>query len=441
MTMAPSATAAAGDAAVARWVRAPGVELLGEYQGSGWTDPHYLVRRGDGQFAKLTSLLYRLLEESSAPRSTAELHAIVRGDSDLAMADVDQMLERQLAPAGMITRAGVAHGTVPAPTADPILALGMRGTVMPASLVQALARPLAHFFHRPVIAVVALTLLAADVWLLQNGNALAGLDRLIAQPLLALPLAVVSLVLPVLHELGHAAGCRYSGGRPGRIGFGVFIVWPALFTDVTDAYRLSKADRIRTDLGGLYFSVLGILLVIAAYALTGFEVLVLLLITLHVQAVQQLVPFVRTDGYYLLGDVAGVPNPFSSIVPVLRSALPGRPVDASIAGMRPVTRRIITAWVLTVVPFLTLGLGIAAWFLPRAVPRWIASVQTHLDTMQASVETGLLWPAVYAALSLLLLMVPLIGGLIVFFRVSRALARSVRRRAAVRHAQQRHGRS
>jgi putative peptide zinc metalloprotease protein len=36
----------------------PGLELLGEYQGSGFAEPRYLVRRCDGQVIQLSRLLY-----------------------------------------------------------------------------------------------------------------------------------------------------------------------------------------------------------------------------------------------------------------------------------------------------------------------------------------------------------------------------------------------
>ena len=96
------------------------------------------------------------------------------------------VLRDQLAPVGMVIETSIdgdASGPVPMPTANPILALGLRGTIVPAGLVRWLARPLAHFFHPPVVALVALTWIAADVWLLLNGSAVAGLDQLIAQPL------------------------------------------------------------------------------------------------------------------------------------------------------------------------------------------------------------------------------------------------------------------
>ena len=34
------------------------------------------------------------------------------------------------------------------------------------------------------------------------------------------------------------------------MGAGLYLVWPAFYTDVTDSYRLGRAGRLRTDLGG-----------------------------------------------------------------------------------------------------------------------------------------------------------------------------------------------
>ena len=42
--------------------RAPGLELLGEMQGSGYQDAPRTVRRSDGQTVQVTPLLYQLLE-------------------------------------------------------------------------------------------------------------------------------------------------------------------------------------------------------------------------------------------------------------------------------------------------------------------------------------------------------------------------------------------
>jgi putative peptide zinc metalloprotease protein len=419
----------------ARWVRTPGVDLLGEYQGGGFTEPHYLARRGDGQYAKVTVLLYRILEETATPTTAAEL--VLRLDRDMidqaepvGVDDVETMLRDQLAPVGMVTEADATEAPIPAPRSDPLLSLGLRGTLVSARTVQAVARPLAFFFYRPVIVVTLLALLVGDVWMVRQASLTGGLDTLISGPLLVVPLAVASILLTVLHEFGHAAGCRFGGGRPGRIGFGVMIIWPVFFTDVTDTYRLSRVARIRADLGGLYFDALGILLMIGAYAVTGYDVLALWIVTLHFIALEELLPIVRGDGYYLLGDISGVPDPFTVIGPVLRGSLPGRPLDPRAADLRPGVRRVMRAWALFVVPFIVASVGFMLWMLPVSVPRWIASVQMHWSGLIDAVDTGSFLLGTYSGASLLVLMVPVAGGTLLAVRLARQLHRAIRNRTS-----------
>ena len=50
---------------------AEGVELLGEYQGSGYTQPPSLIRRPDGQVIQMSRLLYRTAAIGGS-RGTAE---------------------------------------------------------------------------------------------------------------------------------------------------------------------------------------------------------------------------------------------------------------------------------------------------------------------------------------------------------------------------------
>ena len=81
----------------------------------------------------------------------------------------------------------------------------------------------------------------------------------------------LTLLSTLFHECGHAAACRYGGARPGVIGMGFYVMWPAFFTNVTDTYRLGRAGRVRTDLGGVYFNAIFVLALTAAYRTTGFR--------------------------------------------------------------------------------------------------------------------------------------------------------------------------
>ena len=90
------------------------------------------------------------------------------------------------------------------------------------------------------------------------------------------------------HEFGHAAAARYGGATPGAMGTGLYLVWPAFYTDVTDSYRLGRAGRVRTDLGGLYFNAIVAVAMFGVWWATGWDALLLVVATQVLQMVRQL---------------------------------------------------------------------------------------------------------------------------------------------------------
>ena len=112
---------------------------------------------------------------------------------------------------------------------------------------------------------------AVVVWLLGFQGVGAGSRQLLYSPGLLLLVFGLMIVSASFHEFGHAAACRYSGGRPGGMGCGLYLVWPAFYTDVTDAYRLDRRGRLRTDLGGLYFNAIFALAMFAVPAVAGVD--------------------------------------------------------------------------------------------------------------------------------------------------------------------------
>ena len=111
------------------------------------------------------------------------------------------------------------------------------------------------WLFRPWIVLPALLGFAAVCWfvLIHEGVAAATAQAFDKPELLLLVLGL-TVASAAFHEIGHAAACRYGGGRPGGMGAGIYVVWPAFYTDVTDAYRLPRRARLRTDLGGIYFN-------------------------------------------------------------------------------------------------------------------------------------------------------------------------------------------
>jgi hypothetical protein len=115
-------------------------------------------------------------------------------------------------------------------------------------------------------------------------------------------------------------------------------VWPSLYTDVTDAYRLNRAGRLRTDLGGVYFNAIFILALGACYAVTGQPLFLAAAFLDNFQILQQLFPLVRMDGYFILGDLAGIPDLLGLLAPIMASLLPGSAARRAAAQARSLRR-------------------------------------------------------------------------------------------------------
>jgi len=341
---------------------ADGVELLGELRDSGFETPPALVRRADGQMIQLSRLLYLVACALDGTRAPGVIAALVSDDlgRSLSAAQVSYLIRDKLAPLGVI-----AGEDAPAalPTASPLLTLRARATLLPAAAANVAGAVLRPLFHWPVIAAVIAGAGAMDYWLFLLHGLSAAYRQALADPADLLLVAGLSVASAVFHECGHAAGCRYGGARPGRIGVGVYLVWPSFFTDVTDSYRLGRSGRLRTDLGGVYFNMIFMLGLAGCYALTSDQVLLLTIAVTHLEMLEQLLPVVRFDGYFILSDLIGVPDIFARVGPVLGTAFAQGRHTRTVALRRP-ARRLITAWIACVIPLLAFTMGSLLLYLP-----------------------------------------------------------------------------
>jgi putative peptide zinc metalloprotease protein len=430
----PPAASAPGPAAAPRL--ADGVELLGEYKGSGYRQPPSLVRRADGQVIQMSRLLYLVACRIDGSRDPAAIAELVSGDlgRSLTADQVCHLITAKLVPLGIVAAEGAPAA---APTANPLLALRARGTLLPARAVNAAGTLLRPLFRPPVVAAVIVSVLAVDYWLFAVHGLGGGLRQVLRDPADLLIVLGLSVVSGAFHECGHAAGCRYGGARPGVIGVGIYLVWPAFFTNTTDAYRLSRAGRLRTDLGGLYFNAVFMLALAGIYAATSAQVLLLVIAVTHLEMLEQLLPFVRFDGYFILSDLTGVPDLFARVGPILRSVISrGRP-DPRVTGLRRGTRIVVTGWVLCVVPWLIFMLGGLVLRLPqtdRALWR-SASQQAHLMAGAAAGHRYAL--AALDAIGVALVALSLAGSLYIVIRLARQVATAGVRWSAGRPARRR----
>ena len=173
--------------------------------------------------------------------------------------------------------------------------------------------------------------------LFRKGLASAAHDAF-ASPGMVLAVFAITTVSAGFHEFGHAAALRRGGGTPGAMGAGLYLIYPAFYTDVTDSYRLSRGARLRTDLGGLYFNAIMALAMFGLWAAVGWDGLLLVIATQILQMIRQLPPLVRFDGYHILADLTGVPDLFQRIKPTIVGLWPTRWRQAESQALRPWAR-------------------------------------------------------------------------------------------------------
>ncbi|MGW5239552.1 nucleotide-binding protein [Monashia sp. NPDC004114] len=415
-----------------RWAVPRDVALLGPVPASGLATTPYLVRRGDGQVIQVSELLHVVLSRVDPARTLAQIArsvSLVHGRM-LTEDGLDYLLRTKLMPLRLVTEVGAepAASDADRSVARPVLSLGLRGTLIPAAVVRPLARLLTPAFHPAVVVAALAALVALDARLLLDGGVMSALSAVLATPTLLLALFGIMTLGAVIHELGHAAGCAASGGTPGRIGVGIYLLFPAFFTNVTDSYRLDRRGRLRTDLGGLYFNVWCLLVAGTVQAWTGSGLLLLVILLMQIEMIQQLIPTVRFDGYFVLTDLTGIPDLFSRIKPVLRSLMPGRPVDPRVKEMRPSARRAVTAWVFTVVPLLGIALVWTIVNLPTIVTTTFGAIGVQWDAVVSGWRSTSVQTVLVGAIGTFLLVLPLAGLALVFYRIVLLLVGVLRRR-------------
>jgi putative peptide zinc metalloprotease protein len=92
----------------------PGVELVGEYQGSGLAEITYLVLKPGGQSIQVSRLLYLVLDGIDGIRTVGEIAARVGAafGRTVSADNIGYLLASKFAPLGLVPGGGT-HATPP----------------------------------------------------------------------------------------------------------------------------------------------------------------------------------------------------------------------------------------------------------------------------------------------------------------------------------------
>ena len=177
--------------------------------------------------------------------------------------------------------------------------------LIPERSIRPLSGALAFLFAKPIVLFVCAAFLVAEVLVFSD------LLSAIQHPIGFSDLVIfyfASIAVTLFHELGHASACRRFECPHGDIGFALYLIYPAFYTDVTKVWRLPRLKRAVVDLGGVYFQAI-LFVGLTLYVMFTHDLLALrLLWAMNFMMFLTLNPIFKMDGYWLLTDLSGLSN-------------------------------------------------------------------------------------------------------------------------------------
>jgi putative peptide zinc metalloprotease protein len=337
--------------------------------GRGHPGRTYLVETSNGRYVRLSATAYVVLTRIDAGATADEVardlgHRLGRAVTAAHVQAAYARVRRQVDAVARQTSRPKPFG------------LWFRVRLLPLSVVDALSRQLSGAFHPAVAVPLALVIALAAVPTLAAGMSVhhSAMDP----GGLFVPLLGLFMVSMFAHELGHAsAGVRY--GAPARdIGFGLYVIYPVFYSDVTAAWRLTRGRRVVIDLAGLFFQFLVGSVYLAIHRLTGWEVFYLAAASIFFIGLFVLLPIFKFDGYWLLTDLLGVVNLSRQVRPVAVHLLDR-------LRRRRATRLPWPPWVSVTVlvygVFSAAYLCLFAFFLARTLPGVVATYPARVANL------------------------------------------------------------
>jgi putative peptide zinc metalloprotease protein len=274
---------------------------------SGTRDETFLLTCPDGRSLQISAKLRELLAFLDGKSTCTEIarHLSEAWQAPVLETEVRTWLARHLVPRGLLLHTeSCPEESAGSPARRPRLPgiplLSARNLLPFSNLFGGLFRPRVAV---PLLWLAALCHLLLYTRLLSGGEP--------GPPLSPQTCGIGTLVLflsVLLHELGHLSACRYFLCPHGGIRFGLYLIFPVLYADVTPAWRLHRKARVVVDLGGVYFQLLLTIPLFCLHRGTLSPLWLFLFLELDGLILFAMNPFLRFDGYWVCSDLLGVAN-------------------------------------------------------------------------------------------------------------------------------------
>ncbi len=253
--------------------------------------------------------LLELLKLFDGLRETKEVidYYLTQHPGDLTEDKIEKLINTFFVPKTLLIDKNDST-PLPRPSATPNSYLYIKARLLSHKAVVPVARLLSPLFKKTiVIAWLPVFIAAHFVFYVRavssydfNVNNLAGPDLFVV--------IVVTIAASMFHELGHASALIFYGCKRTEIGVGIYLVFPVLYTDVSECWRLRSKQRAVVDIAGIYFHLISLVVLLIVWEITRIPSLLFCFFFIDATIASSLNPFLRMDGYWMVTDLFGISN-------------------------------------------------------------------------------------------------------------------------------------
>lgn len=286
---------------------------------SGQDKQEFILSTPDNRQFKVSPLAKGILQRLDGSVSLEEIVLELRDQSVLvSVQELRNFLESQYVILGILEMNGSGIGDQVSinQSNNSKFSLLLHWSLVPAKYVQPISDRLRLLYNPVAVTLGLLSIVVAHFLVYYQQPALNSVSN--TGSLWALLLCLTSVLC---HEFGHASALSKFGGAPGPIGFGLYLLLPSFYADVSEVWRFRRNHRMVVDLGGIYFqelvyvvfAVLGLLTHAPQYFLACHFIDLMVLLNLN--------PVFRFDGYWFLVDYLSIPNLHSLALKYVRQSI------------------------------------------------------------------------------------------------------------------------
>ena len=171
----------------------------------------------------------------------------------------------------------------------------------------------------------------------------------------------------LIHEFGHVAAAYRYGVTAGKLGIGIYLIYPVFYIDLTNAWRIDSKKRMIVDLAGIYFQILTCIPLYLMYYFLNNEIYLITTMLIISTTFINLIHVLKLDGYWFLSDCLRLSNisvePFKSIKRLILKAIDKNEMKEKCTNSEKVKGIYSLVYVISTILVITYGVILGFGFL------------------------------------------------------------------------------